>query len=288
MSSMRITQAVGLGGANMLADVKAVQTALNKLLDQIPPTKTLVVDGRLGTRPESSKTVAAIKVFQSKVVGMQRPDGKIDVNGRSHRKINEQLTKKAAVAAVPISGSLKVTLKSQIERYEGRVPHMYLDTKGFVTVGVGHLLKDAAAAKQIAFIVRETGQPASAKQIEEEFNKFKALVSDKNKIAKAYKRHSELIITDSLMDKQVEQHIMNFEKELKRLYGESEFQTYPDNVKLALFDMIFNLGMTTLKNSFPNFNKHIKARNFKQAALESKRKDVSNERNAYVKRLLEM
>ncbi|WP_435237821.1 D-Ala-D-Ala carboxypeptidase family metallohydrolase [Psychromonas sp. PT13] len=92
MSSMRITQAVGLGGVNNNNDVKAVQTALNKLLKLIPSTKILTVDGRLGSRPENSKTVAAIKLFQSKVVGMIRADGKVDVNGRSHRKINEKLT----------------------------------------------------------------------------------------------------------------------------------------------------------------------------------------------------
>ena len=91
MSSIKITQAVGLGGANNLNDVKAVQTTLNKLLKLIPPTKSLIVDGRLGSSPESSKTVAAIKLFQSKVLNMLRPDGKIDANGRTHRKINEKL-----------------------------------------------------------------------------------------------------------------------------------------------------------------------------------------------------
>ena len=33
-------------------------------------------------------------------------------------------------------------------KYEGNVPHMYLDTKGYVTVGVGHLLNDVEAAKK--------------------------------------------------------------------------------------------------------------------------------------------
>lgn len=92
MLAIRITQSVGLGGVNTPVDVKAVQTALNKLLKFLPGTNALAVDGRLGSRPENSKTVAAIKQFQSKVVGMVRPDGRIDPNGRSHRKINEKLT----------------------------------------------------------------------------------------------------------------------------------------------------------------------------------------------------
>ena len=68
MSSIRITQPVGLGGINRLNDVKTVQTALNKLLKLIPPTQALVVDGRLHPRPDSSKTIAAIKLFQSKEI----------------------------------------------------------------------------------------------------------------------------------------------------------------------------------------------------------------------------
>ena len=91
MSSIRITQSVGLGGANSSTDVKTLQTALNTLLNLITPTKKLLVDGRLGSRPENSKTVAAIKLFQSKVVNMVRPYGKVDPNGRTHKKINEKL-----------------------------------------------------------------------------------------------------------------------------------------------------------------------------------------------------
>ena len=52
MSSIRITQPIGLGGANNLNDVKTVQTALNKLLIPIPPTRALIVDGRLNSRLE--------------------------------------------------------------------------------------------------------------------------------------------------------------------------------------------------------------------------------------------
>ena len=68
MRAMKLIQSVGIGGANKPGDVKAVQTALNSLLSLIAPTRKLTVDGRLGSRPENSITVAAIKLFQSKVV----------------------------------------------------------------------------------------------------------------------------------------------------------------------------------------------------------------------------
>ena len=91
MSAIRITQSVGLSGVNNPADVKAIQTALNKLLKLLPSINALVVDGRLGSRPESSNTVAAIKQFQSKVVGMVRPDGNIDPNEAAIMTLTGQL-----------------------------------------------------------------------------------------------------------------------------------------------------------------------------------------------------
>jgi len=59
-------------------------------------------------------------------------------------------------------------------------------------------------------------------------------------------------------------------------------------VKLALFDMIFNLGMPNLKNTWPKFNAAIQAKDWQAAANNSNRKPpVSPERNQYVKDLLE-
>ncbi len=84
MAKLQITQSVGIGGVNNPNDIKAVQAALNKLVGLIPPTKKLVEDGKLGSKPENSKTVVAIKAFQKKVVGMVRPDGKTDANGGRH------------------------------------------------------------------------------------------------------------------------------------------------------------------------------------------------------------
>ncbi len=45
----------------------------------------------------------------------------------------------------------KATLRAKMEKYEGKISHMYLDSKGFVTVGVGHLLKDLASAQKLNF-----------------------------------------------------------------------------------------------------------------------------------------
>jgi hypothetical protein len=116
MSSLKIIKSVGLGGQNNKNDVKSVQTALNKLLTLIPPTKSLTEDGLLNTNTASSKTIDAIKLFQRKVLNMSRPDGKIDPNGRTHRKINEKLlnTARRAAAILKMPTTYAVWMKTAI------------------------------------------------------------------------------------------------------------------------------------------------------------------------------
>ena len=50
----------------------------------------------------------------------------------------------------------KQLLRKKLNEYEGKIEHMYKDTKGFVTVGVGHLLKDLSAAQKLNFIHQAT------------------------------------------------------------------------------------------------------------------------------------
>lgn len=285
MLNLQLNGSVGLNGNNAPNDIKAVQNALNKLLGQIPPTRRLAVDGKLGLRPENSNTVQAIKTFQKKIVGLIRPDGRIDKNGKTHQILNNKLRAAVTASVVPMSASEKAILRSKLEQYEDNIEHMYLDTKGFVTVGVGHLIANAEEAKKLKFVHRSSKVAATAAEIEAEFESIKKL-SSKNKIASFFKKHTSLILKENDIDEMTNKHISTFESELKRIYGATEFSNFPSKVKLALFDMIFNLGMTPLKNGFPNFNRHIKANDWKLAATECNRPDVSIERNNYVRGLL--
>ncbi|CAI2312544.1 hypothetical protein CGG83_18400 [Vibrio parahaemolyticus] len=284
--SIRLSGSVGLGGKNVDPDIRTVQRSINQLLGSLKGIKELKVDGKLGSRPENSKTVAAIKAFQKNLVGIARPDGRIDVNGRSHRKLTQAITVLSVKKSVPVSSSLKMKLKIKLEQYEGRVEHMYLDTRGYITVGVGNMLSDVTAATKLPFVHRSTNEPATHEQIKEEFLRVKARPFGESEPASRFKPFTVLKLTESVMNEQIAHHIQSFEKELKVIYGDDAFTSYPDNVKLALFDMIFNLGMPKLKDTYPKFNGHIRNGNYQQAALESKRNGVQAERNAYVANLL--
>lgn len=177
----------------------------------------------------------------------------------------------------------KSVLREKLEEYEGRVPHMYLDANGYVTVGVGHLVKTLADALELPFI-NARSERATAEEIKADFDQVRK--QPKNRLATFYKKSTKLRLTDVEIDKLTDAHIDTFESELKEIY--SEFSLYPMDVKFALFDLIFNLGMTNLRNTWPTFNAAVEAKDWLSAAENCHRAaPVSAARNNYVKALLE-
>lgn len=183
-----------------------------------------------------------------------------------------------------VKDTVKQKLRTRLAEYEGSIPHMYLDSKGLVTVGVGHLLSTVADAQKLAFVIEKTKMNATADDIKTDFESVKK--QPKNKIASFYKPATKLTLPQAEIDKLTTSHIEAFYKDLKIIY--TDFDNYPDEVQLALFDIIFNVGPTNLKNTWPNFNKAIRDKDWKKAADNSGRAaPVSALRNEYVKDLLE-
>lgn len=83
-----VSKSVGKAGANEKSDVLFVQSSLNVYTKfhkaSIPPLKE---DGLCG-----SKTIHAISVFQCDYVGMVKPDGRVDPNGRTLRYLTMHLS----------------------------------------------------------------------------------------------------------------------------------------------------------------------------------------------------
>ncbi len=88
MAAIKLTGSVGICGTNKKPDILTIQRALNDRITLIAPTVKLKEDGSLGLKPEKSKTVAAIMLFQKKLVHMIKPDGLINIDGTTHRKLN--------------------------------------------------------------------------------------------------------------------------------------------------------------------------------------------------------
>lgn len=107
-----------------------------------------------------------------------------------------------------------------------------------------------------------------------------------NRLAIFYKRFTKLQLNKVEIDKLTNKHIDSFYKELKQIY--IGFDAFPSEAKLALMDIIFNVGMTDLRTRWPILNAAVKANDWAKAALNSNRKPpVSAARNKYVKDLFD-
>lgn len=83
----RIEGSVGQNGDNLQNDVRLVQELLNR--HDLAPLATLKEDGRIG-----SATIEAIRHFQTRYLGLTSPDGRVDVDGRTFRKLNSGTTER--------------------------------------------------------------------------------------------------------------------------------------------------------------------------------------------------
>ncbi len=169
------------------------------------------------------------------------------------------------------------TAQKDVTKWEGSIPHMYVDTNGYVTVGIGFMIPTAAAAKSYGFVKRGGNTKASDKEKEAEWKTVKKMA--KGKKASAYKDSTTLDLPDAEIKKLLLEKIKEFEAGIKKIY--SDYDKYPDELKLALLDIAYNTGLGGLK-AFAKMKKAIDEKRWADAATESKRGKARAERNTYV------
>ena len=125
----------------------------------------------------------------------------------------------------------KELLKEQIKRHEGEVLEIYEDSLGYLTFGVGHLIKESDP---------EFGQPAGTPVSQE--------------------RVDEVYEID--FDKHVEETVHVFESK-----GGEDFYSLPEDIQHVLVNMTFNLGGTRF-SKFNNMWKGVIENDWEKVAVE--------------------
>jgi GH24 family phage-related lysozyme (muramidase) len=165
---------------------------------------------------------------------------------------------------------------------------MYVDTTGNVTVGVGDMLPNAAAAQKLAFQRRpdptanppvNVARPATAAEILADFNNVAR--QPQGQLVGFYKQFTKLDLPETAIDALLETRVAEFCVGLVGAFP--DFPLYPDPVCAALFDMAFNLGMSKLTGTFPMFCAAVKRRDWATASAQCHRNGIQAERNAWAK-----
>jgi len=90
----KIIQSVGNKSANSYADVCIVQRLINSNLSRLSPLLSLKVDGDCGP-----VTIGMIVEFQSRVMGLIKPNGRVDPGKKSIQSLNEYADIKDKITA---------------------------------------------------------------------------------------------------------------------------------------------------------------------------------------------
>jgi len=159
-------------------------------------------------------------------------------------------------------------------REEGCVPWMYLDTAKppNVTVGKGHLITDAAAAQKLGFMAGD--RAATAEEVAAEFAKVAALPGGHT--ADYYKAYTALRLSADRIDAILSDDIAVHEAEIRAKLP--AFDSWPETVQEAVFDIGFNCGIAGLLG-FHRMLAAIAQHDWQTAGVCSHRKGISDDRN---------
>ncbi len=164
-------------------------------------------------------------------------------------------------------------IKANCEQAEGRIAHLYLDTKGNVTVGIGHLV------------------PSSGHAVNLELNPESAVASDyaavrtakPGMLASAYEPLCQSRMypqdIDALLDDDLGQCHVDLNKRIN-------IEPFPDPAQAAMLDMAFNLGVSGLMK-FSKLCSAALSGDWATAAAECHRKGISEERNHWTEQMFQ-
>jgi GH24 family phage-related lysozyme (muramidase) len=183
---------------------------------------------------------------------------------------------RACYAGATVATYLEQSL-TKLKEFEGCVPWMYRDTVGKVTVGVGLMLPDAKAAQALPFVVGT--RPATPEEIAAEYARVDAMPM--GRASAFYKTPTSLLLTQQTIDAKLTSVLTGFEADLRAQFP--HYDILPNGVKMALLDMIYNLGPAGLFKGFPHLVAAIQTGAWAQAAEHCARRGPGPARNDWTR-----
>lgn len=173
--------------------------------------------------------------------------------------------------------------RNLIEPFEGRVSHLYLDTNGYVTCGVGFMLPTSQQALPLMWRWRDperSGEP-QAGDITEEYARVQKARPAMS--ASAYKPLTAMDLNDGDINQLFQRTADKMIVRLMSIFP--EYSDWPMPAQLAVLDMAWNLGPNALPLNWPKLSAALRRKNWQEAALHSYRPQSHHRRNEAVQGL---
>lgn len=164
---------------------------------------------------------------------------------------------------------------------EESVNHMYLDSNGYVTVGVRKVLLSKSAAKELRFRHRQTGELASELEIEFAFEMIRnsPLGFEKSD----YKNVTDLMLDEADIERVLLDDLSGYKQALATKF--SEFGRFPVSAREALLAITFKLGLNGLINKMPELVVAVESLDWMACAAECNRDKSSPSWDGYLSEL---
>jgi hypothetical protein len=139
------------------------------------------------------------------------------------------------------------------------------------------MLPDAKAAEALPFVVG--ARAATPEEIAAEYARVDAMAMGRASVF--YKTPTSLVLTEQTIDSKLSSILAGFEANLRGQF--SHYDALPRGVKMALLDMIYNLGPAGLFKGFPHLVAAIQTGAWTQAAEHCMRRGRSAARNDWTR-----
>ena len=150
--------------------------------------------------------------------------------------------------------------------FEGVIPHLYKDTAGYITAGVGFMLPNLAAAQKLPW-----EPPRDIALDWQEVSQLEA-----GKPASFYRPHTRARLPLHAMRTEFAWRMAALDQPLGALFP--GFRSYPQAVQIALRDMAYNLGIRGL-SKFARLRAACAGRDWAAAAGQCNRRGIQQARN---------
>lgn len=161
------------------------------------------------------------------------------IGSPSERGIAIKAIEARAASDLPLETEwLEAYVQTTLPQFEGDVAWMYLDSRGLVTIADGVMLPNGAAALQLP-LRTPAGTLADHATVLADFNRVSKMLPDR--LASFYRCNTSLTLTDG--DRAALRRA-RVTAALGQLCAEFPgFESTPVNARLALVDMVYNLGL---------------------------------------------
>jgi GH24 family phage-related lysozyme (muramidase) len=169
---------------------------------------------------------------------------------------------------------------------EGVTTFLYQDSVGLVTIGVGNLVPNAEAAIAIS-LIHENGSIATNSEkilaYETIYNAPGKRTTGRSYRADYYASMTSLRMSVDEVDRLLARRIAEFYAQTKRIFP--HFDSFPEPAKIAIMDMIFNLGYGKFNTQYVRFQAAVRDHDWQRASEQCQRSGPSEARNRETRNL---